>query len=224
MLPRPFWYGEVQALTTEKSFGFPSATPKRGAALDFSGAAKLESRLWVPLALLLAVAIAFSRLVLGVHYPAMFWAAPSLVSCCWGLWQWRCESERRVARFETATRTHRDCGVWGSLFYACFRIRSRRSAGAPSALARTSQAAKVRASFRVWARCLACSSGCHLRRNSSVRHHFAQNRPILIGFAGLAIFYLGLKAILPDELPFASRATPYDILDHLRRALDYSQS
>ena len=71
-LPRPFWTQGIGQLAPkpEVSFGFPSGHSQSTAALwTFVALQTKRPRLWVPLALLLLVLVALSRLYLGAHYP-----------------------------------------------------------------------------------------------------------------------------------------------------------
>lgn len=75
-LPRPFWDGVDPSLTPlyagaiERSFGFPSGHAQ-GAFLiwPFLALRSGNARKWMPFALALAICIALSRLILGVHWP-----------------------------------------------------------------------------------------------------------------------------------------------------------
>ena len=69
-LPRPYWGGEVLSLSQETSFGFPSGHAQNAALLwTFLALQSSARRVFVPLALLLALLISLSRIYLGVHYP-----------------------------------------------------------------------------------------------------------------------------------------------------------
>jgi membrane-associated phospholipid phosphatase len=70
-LPRPFWVDDrVRALSFESSFGLPSGHAQNAVVLWGYLAVQLR-RWWATLAaLLLIVAISFSRAYLGVHFPA----------------------------------------------------------------------------------------------------------------------------------------------------------
>lgn len=71
-LPRPFWATEIGQLApiAETSFGFPSGHSQTTATLwTFVALQTKRPRLWVPLAFVLLVLVAVSRLYLGAHYP-----------------------------------------------------------------------------------------------------------------------------------------------------------
>lgn len=71
-LPRPFWTAGIGQLapTPEVSFGFPSGHAQSTAALwTFVALQTKRPLLWVPLAFVLLVLVALSRLYLGAHYP-----------------------------------------------------------------------------------------------------------------------------------------------------------
>ena len=69
-LPRPYWLEPSLMLAVDKSFGFPSGHAQNAAVIwPFLAFRSRNPKLWLPLALLLVVAIAFSRLYLGVHFP-----------------------------------------------------------------------------------------------------------------------------------------------------------
>jgi membrane-associated phospholipid phosphatase len=67
--PRPYWISsQVQALSVEDSFGFPSGHAQDAAALWGTVAAGVNKRwAWIT-AFVLAILIGFSRLYLGVHF------------------------------------------------------------------------------------------------------------------------------------------------------------
>ncbi|HMK09239.1 MAG TPA: phosphatase PAP2 family protein [Anaerolineales bacterium] len=69
-LPRPFWVDErVRALSVETSFGLPSGHAQNAVVL-WGYLAYTVRRWWATLAaILLILAISFSRLYLGVHFP-----------------------------------------------------------------------------------------------------------------------------------------------------------
>ncbi len=69
-LPRPYWVLPWLKLSQEASFGFPSGHAQGAFLLWIYAAIQAKNRkLWVPLALLLALLITVSRNYLGVHYP-----------------------------------------------------------------------------------------------------------------------------------------------------------
>ncbi len=69
-LPRPYWLQPALSLSGEKSFGFPSGHTQNAFLIWlFLAFQSKNPRFWLPLALLLASLIAFSRLFLGVHFP-----------------------------------------------------------------------------------------------------------------------------------------------------------
>ena len=71
-LPRPFWTSGIGQLAgkPEVSFGFPSGHAQSAAALwTFVALQTKRPRLWVPLAFVLVVLVALSRLYVGAHYP-----------------------------------------------------------------------------------------------------------------------------------------------------------
>ena len=71
-LPRPFWTVGIGQLapSPETSFGFPSGHSQSTAALwMFVALQTKRPRLWVPLAFVLLVLVALSRLYLGAHFP-----------------------------------------------------------------------------------------------------------------------------------------------------------
>ena len=69
-LPRPFWTPGVRQMASEISFGFPSGHAQSTAALwTFVALQTKRPRLWVPLAAIMLVLVALSRLYLGAHYP-----------------------------------------------------------------------------------------------------------------------------------------------------------
>ncbi len=71
-LPRPFWTTGIGQLapSPETSFGFPSGHAQSTAALwTFVALQTRRPRLWVPIAVVLLVLVALSRLYLGAHYP-----------------------------------------------------------------------------------------------------------------------------------------------------------
>lgn len=70
-LPRPYWIDASLQRGTEMSFGFPSGHAQNAFLLWLFLAIGSQKRaLWIPLALVLATLISFSRLYLGVHFPA----------------------------------------------------------------------------------------------------------------------------------------------------------
>ena len=71
-LPRPFWTSGIGQLASkpELSFGFPSGHAQNTAALwTFVALQTKRPRLWVPLAFVLLLLVALSRLYVGAHYP-----------------------------------------------------------------------------------------------------------------------------------------------------------
>lgn len=70
-LPRPYWLDASLQRGTEMSFGFPSGHAQNAFLMWlFLALGSRKRALWVPLALVLALLISFSRLYLGVHFPA----------------------------------------------------------------------------------------------------------------------------------------------------------
>jgi membrane-associated phospholipid phosphatase len=68
--PRPYWLNPALAQGHELSFGLPSGHSQNAFLIWIFLALQTSNRkLWVPLALLLALAISFSRVYLGVHFP-----------------------------------------------------------------------------------------------------------------------------------------------------------
>ncbi|MBW3637328.1 MAG: phosphatase PAP2 family protein [Armatimonadetes bacterium] len=207
-LPRPYWGGEVVALATEKSFGFPSGHAQNAALLwPFLALRSRNPRSWVPLALLLALAIAFSRLVLGVHYPADALGGALVGFALLGLWLWR--GEVAIDQWRDANLPAR-LGV-SALTVACLGIAYYGAFLFPLNGAGTERDF-VAAYVEAWK-----GGGIVSRLGAlfgllvglSLAPKFEAVGPItqrigrlLIGFAGLALFYFGLKMVLPDELPF----------------------
>lgn len=70
-LPRPFWIDtRVRALSVEASYGLPSGHAQNGVALWGLLAVRLRARwAWIA-AVVLILGISFSRVYLGVHFPA----------------------------------------------------------------------------------------------------------------------------------------------------------
>ena len=68
-LPRPFWTNGIEQLASENSFGFPSGHAQSAAALWTFVALQTKRPMWVPLAIVLLILVALSRLYLGAHYP-----------------------------------------------------------------------------------------------------------------------------------------------------------
>jgi len=67
--PRPYWVGNVQALSTETSYGIPSTHASDSfAAWAYLGVRLQKAWLWT-LAVVLILLIGISRIYLGVHFP-----------------------------------------------------------------------------------------------------------------------------------------------------------
>lgn len=210
-LPRPYWGGEVVAFATERSFGFPSGHAQNAALLwTFLALRSQKPRLWVPLALLLALAIAFSRLVLGVHYPADAFGGALIGFALLGLWKWR--GEYAATKWREAALLTR-IGV-AALTVACLGIAYYLAFLHPfgGGVAASTERDFVAAYVEAWK-----SQGIVSRLGAlfgllvglAVAPRFDASGSISqklgrlgLGFAGLALFYFGLKLVFPDQLPF----------------------
>ncbi len=207
-LPRPYWGGEVVALATEKSFGFPSGHAQNAALLwPFLALRCRKPRLWVPIALLLALAIASSRLVLGVHYPADAFGGAFIGFALLGLWLWRGEAAiaqwrnaSLPARLGTATLTVACLGI---AYYGAFLNPLNGAGTERDFVAAYVEAWKGAGIVSRLGALFGLLVGLSLAPKFEAAGPISQKiGRLLLGFAGLALFYFGLKLILPDELPF----------------------
>lgn len=90
-LPRPYWVeARVQALASETSYGMPSGHAQTAVAVWGGLAAQLKRR-WVWLVALVIIAlISFSRMYLGVHFPADVlagWLVGALLVWAFAKWE-----------------------------------------------------------------------------------------------------------------------------------------
>lgn len=206
-LPRPYWGGEVRELTTESSFGFPSGHAQNAALLwTFLALRSRNPRLWVPLALLLAIFIAFSRLVLGVHYPADAFGGALIGFAILGFWlRFGDDAARwfgaRQLPVQIAVATLMALALWLA-YGAALSAQHGELAETPNsaALAVAQQATGI--SSRVGALfglLVGLALAPKFEASGAISQKLAR---LVIGFIGLAVFYFGLKLIFPDELPF----------------------
>jgi membrane-associated phospholipid phosphatase len=87
--PRPYWLDASLGQGRELSFGLPSGHSQNAFLIWlFLALQTSERKLWVPLALLLALAISFSRIYLGVHFPTDCLAGAAIGLVILGGYRW----------------------------------------------------------------------------------------------------------------------------------------
>ena len=208
-LPRPYWLDSSLALLTENTFGFPSGHAQNAALLwTFLASRSRNPKLWVPLALLLAVSIAFSRIVLGVHFPADAFGGAFIGFALLGLWL------RFGSLLENWFKTRPLGWKIGLAALAALAIYSIYAAlagrwpveadGSPFAKALGAANSGEAIVSRVGA-LFGLLVGLSLAQKldfEAVAPFSQKLARLFIGLIGLAVFYFGLKKIFPDELPF----------------------
>lgn len=204
--PRPFWSPDILRWSEETSFGFPSGHAQNAAVIwTFLALRSQRPKFWLPLALALVLLISFSRIALGVHYPADTFggallgfailagalkAEPSLTA-----W-WR--------RASAAQRIGAGAGVCALLagIYVLLALRLQAPDGA-------TEYAKVVADVRTWknitlrsAAFLGLVTGLAVAIPLSAQGSAPQKvLRFVLGAIGIGVFYFGLKMVGPDILP-----------------------
>ncbi len=204
-LPRPYWTGSVLALTTEKSFGFPSGHAQNAALLwPFVALQSKNKKLWGWLSVALLALISFSRIYLGAHYPLDILGG-WLIGGALLLFTIKYQSAI-IARWTRSSLFERFAMVF--VMVGCIAL--------AFALAGMGKAFEADASPEAYALANAISSMVAriaaltgLLLGLAIAPRFETSGSVvqkvgrlLLGLVGLAFFYIGLKKILPDESLF----------------------
>jgi membrane-associated phospholipid phosphatase len=210
--PRPYWLQPSLQRATEASFGFPSGHAQNAAVVwTFLAAQTRRPRVWIPLALLLIAAIAASRFVLGVHFPLDAIGGALIGFAILGLCA---RNEARWMEFWHEIKIYQKIGIAALLvlalsalyFMAIFSGLAGYQAdqNGPSMPAVQSAMNGTGISSR-----LGALFGLIVGLSLASRLDFEAAAPLatkaarlLIGFVGLALFYVGLKRVFPDLLVF----------------------
>lgn len=215
-LPRPYWLDPKLKIIEETSFGFPSGHAQNAALIwPFLAFQSRNIRVWLPLALMLAWAIAFSRLYLGVHFPADAFGGALIGFAILGL---AVLGERHWVPFwreiSFPTKIGMTVGLMVMLggfyltavFFGPYKATDGYSSPSPMALTALQEAfsghnisSRLGALFGLL---VGFAATAHYLSYSTQVPLAQKAVRLLIGLVGIAVFYIGLKRILPEEVPF----------------------
>ena len=211
-LPRPFWSRGIAQLAPqpETTFGFPSGHAQSTAAIwTFLALQTRRARLWVPLAFVLLVCVALSRLFLGAHYPLdLIGGAFIGYAILWVFLRAEKPLERALGRSRSAQ--------FGALVFACvalgvlYWLATRRlvvpSPNAPGfatyveALSGLNFAKRVGALFGLGCGLIAASRFAPFAVQATTTQKTAR---FVLGLLVLVALRVATSKLLPPALPFA---------------------
>jgi hypothetical protein len=228
--PRPYWVdSRVAAFAAEPSYGQPSSHAQNAAVMwaYLAGAAR---RRWAwPAAIFVIFMIALSRVYLGVHFPSTLlggWVFGGLL--LWAFWRWGGGVSAWLARL--SLRAQLGLTLAASLVYLAVTAAILALVPAPAGLAQWAQTANALSGegidprglgslFNTAGMLLGLGAGLALVQRSA---RFDAGGPLgrralrfLVGVIGVAVLFLGLRAILPggeDWLGHTSRYARYALV------------
>lgn len=215
-LPRPYWLDPSLQLAVENSFGFPSGHAQNAALIwPFLAFQSRKPRLWLPLALLLVVGIAFSRLYLGVHFPVDAIGGALIGFAILGLarlgesrWMpfWREIYFPWKVLVAVMLIGILSAFYLGAVFYGPYKMTEGYASPPPAVIPAVMEAitghnisSRLGALFGLLVGLAATARYLTYDTEVSTQQKVVR---LIVGLVGLAVFYLGLKRILPDETPF----------------------
>ncbi|MBL8056263.1 MAG: phosphatase PAP2 family protein [Anaerolineales bacterium] len=222
--PRPYWMTEqVAAFDVETSYGQPSSHTLN-ATVMWGYLASAARRPWAwPAAIAVIVLIALSRVYLGMHFPSNLvggWLFGGLL--LGAFWRWGEGLAARLARLGLGAQLALALAVslaylgLGAVLLALVPAPADLPLWAQTALAQTGEAITPRAPDS-----LVSTAGMVLGLGAGlalVRRHarFDAGGPLLqralrflLGVAGVAVLFLGLRAILPGGADWLAQAGRY---------------
>lgn len=217
-LPRPYWLQPALSLSQEKSFGFPSGHTQNAFLIwPFLAFQSKKPGFWLPLALLLAFFIAFSRLFLGVHFPLDVVGGMLIGLSILGLGR-LCERRWMAFWREMPTPTKIAIAVILTLVLASIYslamfqgtkdyVADYTSPSLDAYRATTSGSVMATRLGALFGLLCGLALAAKTRVDGHIKSRFSPRlTPILrhfVGFAGLMLIYLGLGAILPKNVIFS---------------------
>jgi membrane-associated phospholipid phosphatase len=200
-LPRPYWSGLVFPLSVEKSFGFPSGHAQNASLLwPFVALQSKNKKKWFFLSIALLALISFSRVYLGVHYPLDIlggWLIGfTLLFIAVRYQSFFISSWIRFSLFERLGIIFLLVGLI-SLAFAFTGLGETYQGGTEMTLSYENAAQSMIAR-------IAALTGLFIALVLAPQYDtggstFTKCIRLVVGLAGLAFVYIGLKKILPDE-------------------------
>lgn len=214
--PRPFWFDSDLGRSFEASFGFPSGHAQNAVVVwGFLAARSRNPKVWLPLALALAVLIGCSRLTLGVHFPVDVLGGWLVGLALLGAWLWQGEKAMARARNLPLGAMIALSVLLVAVLGAAYDFAFHHPAITPLYASQLTSGRGLEGAL------FDASSGQSIVSRlgalfglivglSLARHfEFRSQAPLasriarfLIGFVGLAVFYFGLKKVFPADLSF----------------------
>lgn len=204
--PRPYWLGKVSGLAAETSYGLPSSHAQNATAIWLYLAYAIKKRWAWAAAIALALLISLSRLYLGLHFLTDVIGGWIIGGAFLALFIWL---EPKVSRWLGNLPLWAQVGaaVIASLVAALLPVALRGSLAAVADPAEwaafATDARSLEGAFTVAGALLGVGVGLAMAARWA---QFSAGGPVakrvirfVVGFIGVLVLWLGLKAVFPDQ-------------------------